>query len=326
MKNLAGINTMSLGSDECENLDDTGNDLMKSFIFLSLFLGLSAAVPFGAVRAASPSATDDIGARIDISGRQRTLSQQMAGAACMRMAGVDIAGNAGIVAASVRDFESALGMLRDGEPLVGLDAEQDQVVLAELDRKRQLWREYGPAIQQLGSGDMHPVAIRQVMKLNLPMLVKADNVVQSIVRQRGSDERATPLAKTINVAGRQRMLSQKMSKAACFLGVGLDVAAKTQSQRDSIALFETSLAHLLEGDAVDGIAPPPSDKIAAQLRTVEGLWREYRGILEQIDPQAPIAVNRPVLEKISNLSRQVLQEMHKAVLMYVATGSERQDS
>jgi len=53
----------------------------------------------------------------------------------------------------------------------------------------------------------------------------------------------------INLAGKQRMLTQKMSKEALFIAKGISVDANKASLAKTVALFDKTLKGLVAGDA-----------------------------------------------------------------------------
>ena len=97
-------------------------------------------------------------------------------------------------------------------------------------------------------------------------------------------------ALVINLAGRQRMLSQKMAKEA-LLCASSSGEARTQVENRmtaSIRVFEATLAALIRGgDAPVTLdpggparpLPPQGGEVATQLRQVESHWTDYKGLV-----------------------------------------------
>ena len=66
-------------------------------------------------------------------------------------------------------------------------------------------------------------------------------------------------ALAIDVAGRQRMLSQRMSKNVCLVGSGINVDAAKAELAATAQVFATSLFALRDGMVQAGINPPPNE-------------------------------------------------------------------
>ncbi len=123
-------------------------------------------------------------------------------------------------------------------------------------------------------------------------------------------------AGAINVAGAQRMLSQKVAKEALLAGQG---AESRDTVLGTIAQFETSHRALLQGDAQRGIEAVADAPTRAQLEKVDRLWQAYRAaILAYVDTPGAEA-----LAAIRQQSPVVLKEMNAAVGMM--EGLARQD-
>ncbi|MDJ0973054.1 MAG: methyl-accepting chemotaxis protein [Planctomycetota bacterium] len=115
----------------------------------------------------------------------------------------------------------------------------------------------------------------------------------------------------INLAGRQRMLSQRVAKEALLTAAGLD-------RRDSVAgtraLFEATLEGLADGSAESDLPPAWTPKIRTQLLQVKELWRGYTAEIDRLlDPE--VELNREAYERFEVLSLDVLREMNAAVGM-----------
>ncbi|KFX69145.1 chemotaxis protein [Pseudomonas taeanensis MS-3] len=121
---------------------------------------------------------------------------------------------------------------------------------------------------------------------------------------------------TINVAGAQRMLSQKMTKEALLLREG--VIPKTTLDA-TIAQFEQAHRDLINGNPGRNVTAIEADgAIAGQVRLVGQLWQAFRGQLERL-AQGGQQVDSQELE---NASLNLLREMNKAVGL-MATDAER---
>ena len=129
-------------------------------------------------------------------------------------------------------------------------------------------------------------------------------------------------ALVINLAGRQRMLTQRMTKAA--LGIATDSPSNYRAEMaESATLFDRTLLALLDGGAVvygdETVALPPTSDAAtrAQLAVVTGLWTQFRQRLEALQTAEPeSAAFAQAVAGVESLSPGLLQEMDRAVQLY----------
>lgn len=112
-------------------------------------------------------------------------------------------------------------------------------------------------------------------------------------------------AETINLAGRQRMLSQKLGKEVLLVKQG---AMASEQMQKTILLFETSLTKLQRGDKVVGIEAVTEPHIKEQLALVAKHWEQYK---KEIDRY--LIKDDATASKLNELSVTVLKEMNKAV-------------
>ncbi len=115
-------------------------------------------------------------------------------------------------------------------------------------------------------------------------------------------------ATAINVAGRQRMLSQRLAKEALLSAQQIE---NRNTVQQTIALFESSHQALMHGDKEQGIKAISNHDIITQMNRVERLWEGYKkAILGYLDNPTPEG-----LKAIYSQSPVVLSEMNKAVGM-----------
>lgn len=122
----------------------------------------------------------------------------------------------------------------------------------------------------------------------------------------------------VNLAGRQRMLSQKVAKE--ILAYEKEQRAELAKQiNTTIQVFETTLASLTRsGDAPLTLnpkgpvaaLPEASDAVRDQLVTVAGLWKPYKEHIQAVLAGGPLDEGLIITE-----SMDVLKAMNKAVVM-----------
>ncbi len=121
----------------------------------------------------------------------------------------------------------------------------------------------------------------------------------------------------INLAGRQRMLTQKMAKEAVFIANGFDVREDIEKTQQ---LFERTLNSLIDGDKELGLPPATTDNIRHQLQKVKGLWDKFKpDIIAAANGKLDMATKKKTLDYSS---LEILKEMNKAVKMMETDSSK----
>lgn len=115
----------------------------------------------------------------------------------------------------------------------------------------------------------------------------------------------------INLAGRQRMLSQRMAKAACFAHLEIQPADHFKMLNDAHTLFAQTLEGLKKGDADQGMLPENNPEIVDDLAEVAQLWAGFQAVNEDILTRKTVSDDQ--LSEISKINLPVLRQMHKTV-------------
>ncbi len=113
----------------------------------------------------------------------------------------------------------------------------------------------------------------------------------------------------LNLAGKQRMLTQKLTKETMFVVNGMDVgedASKTGQ------LFERTLEGLINGDSELGLPPAKTVEIKAQLEKVSELWSQFKGLISSVMSGE---IKASEASGLYSASLTILKEMNKAVKM-----------
>lgn len=88
-------------------------------------------------------------------------------------------------------------------------------------------------------------------------------------------------APAINVAGRQRMLSQRLTKASLAFALGEQQSARQQEIRVTLSEWKQGHAALRDGDAARGIRPIVTPEIEQQWQQLEPHFQAMCGLAEQ---------------------------------------------
>jgi nitrate/nitrite-specific signal transduction histidine kinase len=111
----------------------------------------------------------------------------------------------------------------------------------------------------------------------------------------------TDLNEAINKAGRQRMLSQRLAKSYCALGLGVQTDQARKTLLDSMALFDLQLVELK--------VFAPTSETRAQYRLLETLWSDYKAVLVGTAPSRTHAAN------LFTMANKVLQCAHQGTAL-----------
>ncbi len=129
-------------------------------------------------------------------------------------------------------------------------------------------------------------------------------------------------ATVINIAGRQRMLTQKMSKEALAVAAGVPGAAELLEATRSE--YAANLNDLMRGNEGRGIAMPPTDVIAKEFQAVMTLWVPFNIAVDGV--LAGGAERTAGLAFINDNNIALLKASNKAVVDWAAYSRGRTTS
>ncbi|MEQ1695803.1 MAG: type IV pili methyl-accepting chemotaxis transducer N-terminal domain-containing protein [Hyphomicrobiaceae bacterium] len=251
--------------------------------------------------------------KINLSGRQRMLSQYMAKAVCFANLRVDEKLQLDELQVAHHLFERTLVELRDGSPVQRMLPEEDLKINTALDEVEKVWYVYGKAVKVR---DM--VA---VVDQNLAVLSKSNDVVTLFQKKYGAADTVAPeIAAALNVSGRQRMLTQKASKEFCLVASGMDGTGNRTALKATLELFDKSMAGLKDGSAELGLGAAPSKAIIDQIGKVNDAWTPMKAIFGKVAEGGA-----PSPEDVAAISKQnvaVMEAANVIVGLYEAAGAK----
>ena len=255
------------------------------------------------------SAQKSDGTVMNMAGRQRMLSQKMSKEAMALLQGK---AKGEEVLATVKLFDSSLTALISGNSDLGIPATREPEIRTQLTKVKGMWKEFQTKLTGLVDyADQRAEHYAYVSGRNEELLKEMNKGVE-LMDKAGLD------AHTLNLAGRQRMLSQKMTKEVMALENGVGTEEKTLA---TVALFDRTLSGLLKGDKGLGLTPIKKAAIKNQLLKVDGLWKPFKksieGLIEEIKS---IEQNRSYI--LAN-NVPLLKEMNKGVGMFEASSAAK---
>jgi len=244
------------------------------------------------------------GTVINLAGKQRMLTQKMSKEALFIAKGIDAKANTESLKKTAELFDKTLKGLVAGDESLKLPKTTNKEILAQLETVSKLWATFKPNIDKVADGKSDKATLEAIAKENLPLLKNMNKAVQMYAKASGS-KLDPEMAKTINLAGKQRMLTQKMTKELLLVANGIDAKANAENCKKTGELFESTLKDLTD--------KCKNDEIKKQLEVVAKLWGDYKAIIEKADTA------EASLKKAEELNIPLLKNMNKAVKMYEAS-------
>lgn len=229
---------------------------------------------------------EDIGAseRINMSGKLRMLSQQIPAAACNLHAGIAVEQSKTVLHAAKEKFDTIIAALEFGDENLGIIGQEGRhKTLAAIGSVHATYDPMHAAFNNIEETGGTEAEVLAMAEHNMGILLAAKVLISEISSQYTNPAALSQSdALMIDVAGRQRMLTQKISKEICFITSGIHADASIEVLGSTINMFETSLNALHFGMENAGISPAPTDEIVAGLERVQADWEEIGSLVKHI--------------------------------------------
>ncbi len=259
-------------------------------------LAQGPSTPATPVTSVAPAATQrmDITSAVNVAGRQRMLAQRMAKAYLMLGQGINPDGARTILQESIRLFEAQLAALKAFRP----NAAQAKS-LAELDA---VWARCKPLLTapptKLGADVLY------VLSEDLQQVAHHLTLVYRDVSNQPQDQ-------LVNLAGRQRMLTQRMMKFYLYETWEINTAPADMELHLARAHFTAVLLQMER-------SPLTEPKVKAQITELRHVWEPYQTALFASHDVVKMRRDAPLA---ADLSERVLESTEKLVAMLVEMAS-----
>ncbi len=246
---------------------------------------------------------------INLAGKQRMLTQRMSKLALMDALNIDKQKTQKLLKNSYQLYDKTLRGFLVGDKELQLPPAKNEVIKKEIAKVQEVWKPFKKSVEQvLASQGKDPNALAYIIADNEELLKRSNDLVQTFKKEYATHNFLEDARKEIvDIAGRQRMLTQKMTKEKMLVTLGIDPQTNWKKMVTTVELFDTSLKRLMYGDKKHYIIKPTNPKLVAQYKKVASLWQELKPLYLK-KKNSPKELNR-IIQKNPIL----LKEMDKAV-------------
>ena len=273
----------------------------QTLVYSVLFAGLFSLTPLGQAVADRKAAEDALAAyheqdilvagsdldgadRIRYSNQLTMLTQRVAAASCALTSDIAIEESHHYHEEAMHEIDIILEALRNGnERLHIFGPEKKKRLLHDIAILSEEWQETHTAVESM-LADGHDVESAHIIDdHNLSLLEKAQVLASDISNHYSNPYELTQAqAMLITIAGRQRMLTQKMAKDACEIWTGYHAEEGRADLEATMAIYENSITALKDGMPAAGIMAAPTPAIAKDLDIILERWFVIKGNLNKL--------------------------------------------
>ena len=238
---------------------------------------------------------------INLSGKQRMLTQKIAKNAIALSFDKDAKSD---LIASMKLYDKTLNGLLNGDSDLLLKKESNAILIKKIKDLKKSWDIFKNELDSLknNKGD-----IQAIIDENLIMLDLSNELVQLYKKEFGQNYIQKARSNIVDLAGRERMLLQKMAKEKFLVELNIDKEKNQKNLQKSIELFESSLDILIDGSSKNKI---PKTSNRDLLKRYKSIRRDFQLFKENLNKQN---LNISDLKAINKTSNTLLKRMNESV-------------
>ena len=251
---------------------------------------------------------------IDLAGKQRMLTQRMAKLSieCSYKLNKNSCNDLEV---DRKHFNNVLKLFELAEKKHTLEPKLFDMVKDEIKEVKEAWVPFNKdikLIEKSEGGDKE--ALDRVLKNNLKLLTLSNDLVTEMLKYyRGKlTELEQKILRVINVAGKNRMLSQKMTKEYLEKNI-LNIKEANKELQKSVKLYTLIMHTLINGNNKLQIPKVTNFEIKKQLKKVDTLWSKIKPVYLKENP------SKKELKLILLANPILLKEMDKTVKLITNT-------
>ena len=207
---------------------------------------------------------------INLAGKQRMLTQKMSKEALLIAKEINSKKNREELKKTITLFDTTLYALLDGDTALKLPKTEDKKIRKRIKEIDKLWREFKPFIDKIAQGKSNRNSLKAIEMGNMPLLSTMNSVVK-MYEEKYSSALKKNRATTINLAGKERMLSQKMTKELLLIAHNLESNSYMKSLTKGGEFFKDTLFELMQDK--EAMSNPHTKE---EIKDIKKLWDEYQ--------------------------------------------------
>ena len=273
-------------------------------------IALAISLAFSSIYAMSDK---ELANSINLAGKERMLTQKMSKEAMLIYNGIDSKKNTKNLQNTSAQFDKILKGLSNGDKSLGLVATKDtsiQEALRDIDKQ---WNIFYKKVKELYTKGKDYKALEYIEENNLELLKNMNKVVSMYANLGSKSGKHLKMANDINLAGKQRMLTQMIAKDILMYQANLDADRKLKSLKNSVNLFDKTLIGLYSGDRDLKLVGTKLPKIRKQLDRAKESWQKAKTLIPQSIKDKS---NKELIKNLIDALDRTKEEMNRAVELY----------
>ncbi len=248
---------------------------------------------------------------INLSRRQVMLSQKMSKESLFILAGISSAQNAQELEKAIPVFEKILSGLEQGDAELKIPPSTNPKIKVQLQKTQTIFAQLKPVYYKIIEGqELLDEEVDVLKGQDLALLAELNTVARMYETRYGLH--VNPV---IDLAGQQRMLSQKMAKEILMIYLDIDHDQNVKELHKTGKLFSKTLEALTAGDQELGIAPVDNDAVKAQLDVINNVWSFIAPTVKNIEAMGRGGLTHFEMTAVDAFNMPLFQESNKVVAL-----------
>jgi len=251
---------------------------------------------------------------INLSGKQRMLTQKMTKEALLIKLGIDLNKSASNLKSSSALFDKTLKGLISGDKDLKLVPTENKDIQAKLNEVKKLWEPFYEKIKNIYNfNNLTDETFLYIEQNNMKLLKTMNEAVYMYAKLGNKGENRLKMANDINLAGKQRMLTQKIAKDLLFYQANMNPKTALKNLNDAVKLFDKTLKGLYNGDKELKLVGTKLPRIRKQLDLTKNAWLEAKDLLKKaIKEPKNLELTKQTIAKLDETK----DKMNRAVELY----------